>query len=168
MERPPLAPLTPPPPPPAERLVRLRLMLMALSVCLWAVVVSIRLVQLQVMGQASFARQASRQSERTINLDSRRGAIVDRNGHDLALSVDAESIYAVPQEIEDPERAATLLARALSLDTPSRKDLQVQLTKNRAFVWVKRKADPRHARAVRDLQMPGIGFLTENRRYYPK
>jgi cell division protein FtsI (penicillin-binding protein 3) len=168
MERKPLTPLDPHQPPPGERLVRLRLMLLALSVCLWGVVVFIRLVQLQVLEQGSYARQAARQSERTINLDSRRGAIVDRNGRDLALSVDAESIYAVPQEIEDPPRAAALLARALGLDTAARKDLQVQLTKNRAFVWVKRKADPRHARAVRDLQMPGIGFLTENRRYYPK
>ena len=168
MERTPLTPLDPHPTPPSERLVRLRIMLLALSVCLWGVVVFIRLVQLQVLERVSYARQAARQSERTINLDSRRGAIVDRNGHDLALSVDAESIYAVPQEIEDPAGAAAQLARALSLDTAARKDLQVQLSKNRAFVWVKRKADPRHARAVRDLQMPGIGFLTENRRYYPK
>jgi cell division protein FtsI (penicillin-binding protein 3) len=168
MERKPLQPLEPHTAAPGERLVRLRIMLLALSVCLWGVVVFIRLVQLQVLEGGSYARQAARQSERTINLDSRRGAILDRNGHDLALSVDAESIYAVPQEIEDPERAATVLARALNLDSASRKDLQVQLTKNRAFVWVKRKADPLHARAVRDLQMPGIGFLTENRRYYPK
>lgn len=168
MERTPLIPIDPHQPPPGDRLVRLRLMLLALSVCLWGVVVFIRLVQLQVLERVSYARQAARQSERTINLDSRRGAIVDRSGHDLALSVDAESIYAVPQEIEDPERAAAQLARALNLDTAGRRDLQVQLSKSRAFVWVKRKADPRHARAVRDLQMPGIGFLTENRRYYPK
>ena len=168
MERTPLTPLDPRQTPNAERLVRLRLMLLALSVCLWGVVVFIRLVQLQVLERGSYARQAARQSERTINLDSRRGAIVDRNGHDLALSVDAESIYAVPQEIEDPARAAAVLARALGLDTASRKELQVQLARNRAFVWVKRKVDPRHARAVRDLQLPGIGFLTENRRYYPK
>jgi cell division protein FtsI (penicillin-binding protein 3) len=164
--RTPLAPLDPPPP--GERLVRFRLMLMALSICLWGVVITIRLVQLQVLERASYSSQASRQSERTINLDSRRGAIVDRNGRDLALSVDADSIYAVPQEIEDAPGTAAQLARALGLDHALRKDLQVQLQKSRAFVWVRRKVDPRHARAVRDLQLPGIGFLTENRRYYPK
>ena len=99
----------------------------------------------------------------------RRGAIVDRNGHDLALSVDAESIYAVPQDIEDPERAA---AAARARPRPRRRAAQrtcrCSSQKSRAFVWVKRKVDPRHARAVRDLQLPGIGFLTENRRYYPK
>ena len=151
-----------------ERRVRLRLMLVGLAICLWAVVVLLRLVQLQVFGRESFARQAARQSERTINLDPRRGPIVDRFGKQLAVSVDAESIYAVPQEVRQPARTAALLARALELDASARKELLALLQRNRAFVWVRRKVDPVKARAVRDLQLEGIGFLTENRRYYPR
>jgi cell division protein FtsI (penicillin-binding protein 3) len=151
-----------------DRLVRLRLMLVALSVCLWAVVVIVRLVQLQVVGRESFERQAARQSERTINLDPRRGPILDRNGHSLAVSVDAESMYAVPQEIHDPEATAAALARTLGLDPPARRELSALLQRNRAFVWVRRKVDPRVTREVRDQQLEGIGFLTETRRYYPK
>jgi cell division protein FtsI (penicillin-binding protein 3) len=151
-----------------ERLVRLRLMLVALSLCLWALIVLSRLVQLQVFGREAFARQAARQSERTINLDPRRGPILDRAGRPLAVSVDADSIYAVPQEVDDAPRTAAALARALGLDATGRKELVATLQKNRAFVWVRRKVDPVTAAAVRDLQLPGIGFLTENRRYYPK
>ena len=151
-----------------ERRVRLRLMLVALSACLWALVIVVRLVQLQVVGRAFFEKQAARQSERTINLDPRRGAILDRNGHPLAVSVDAESIYAVPQDIEDAAGTATALGRALGLDAAARKDLQAQLERSRAFVWVRRKVDPTLARAVRALQLEGVGFLTENRRYYPQ
>jgi len=170
MERPVLVtPLLAPASPSArERMVRFRLMLIALSLCLWALVIGLRLVQLQVFERTSFARQAARQSERTINLDPRRGAILDRNGHELAVSVDAESIYAVPQEVQDPAEAAAALARALGLDAAARRELTATLQRNRAFVWVKRKVTPAAARAVRDLQLPGIGFLTENRRYYPK
>ena len=157
-----------PPPSARERMVRLRLMLVTLSACLWVLVIMVRLVQLQVLGRAFFERQAARQSERTINLDPRRGAIVDRNGHPLAVSVDAESIYAVPQDIEDAAGTAAALGRALSLDAAARKDLQAQLEKTRAFVWVRRKVDPAVAREVRALQLDGIGFLTENRRYYPQ
>jgi cell division protein FtsI (penicillin-binding protein 3) len=157
-----------PPPSARERLVRLRLMLVTLSACLWVLVIMVRLVQLQVLGRAFFERQAARQSERTINLDPRRGAIVDRNGHPLAVSVDAESIYAVPQDIEDAAGTAAALGRALSLDAAARKDLQALLEKTRAFVWVRRKVDPAVARAVRGLQLDGVGFLTENRRYYPQ
>src|SRR5262245_35776334 len=151
-----------------ERLVRLRLMLLTLSLCLWALIVLSRLVQLQVLGRESFARQAARQSERTINLDPRRGPILDRERRPLAVSVDADSIYAVPQEVDDPPRTAALLARARVLDAAGRKELLATLQKNRAFVWVRRKVDPAIAAGVRDLQLPGIGFLTENRRYYPK
>jgi cell division protein FtsI (penicillin-binding protein 3) len=155
-------------PSPREAHVRLRLMLVSFGICLWALVVVMRLVQLQVLGRASFARQAARQSERTITLDPRRGAILDRHGKELAVSVDAESIYAVPQEVRHPERAAAALARALGMDALGRRELAAQLQRNRAFVWVRRKVDPARARAVRDLQLDGIGFLTEHRRYYPK
>jgi len=161
--------LSPPAPPTVrDRLVRLRLMLVALSVCLWGVVVIVRLVQLQVLGREGFERQAARQSERTINLDPRRGPILDRNGRPLAVSVDAESVYAVPQEVHEPDQTADTLARALGLDAAARRELVAQLQRSRAFVWVRRKVDPRVTREIRDLQLDGIGFLTETRRYYPK
>jgi cell division protein FtsI (penicillin-binding protein 3) len=143
-------------------------MIVGLSVSLWALGIGVRLVQLQVLNRASFERMAARQSERTINLDPRRGAILDRNGRTLAVSVDADSIYAVPQDLESPPRTAAALGRALGLDAAGRRELLTQLQKNRAFVWVKRKVDPATARAVRDLSLPGIGFVSENRRYYPK
>jgi cell division protein FtsI (penicillin-binding protein 3) len=147
---------------------RLRLMLLALSMSLWALVIGIRLFHLQVLARADYEHQGARQSERTINLDPRRGPILDRNGHPLAFSVDAESLYAVPQDISNPAATATALARALGVDAAGRKDLQAQLQKNRAFVWVRRKLDPVTARTVRELQLDGVGFLSENRRYYPK
>ena len=43
-----------------------------------------------------------------------------------------------------------------------------QLQKDGAFVWVERKVDPATARRVRDLELDGVGFLTEHRRYYPQ
>ncbi len=153
---------------PDDRPARLRLMLVGLSISLWAVVILVRLLQLQVLNRGFFERMAARQSERTINLDPRRGPILDRSGSPLAVSVDTDSIYAVPQDVTDPERSAVQLARALGLDGAARKELLATLQKPRAFVWVRRKVDPATARAVRDLQLDGIGFLTETRRYYPK
>jgi len=151
-----------------HRSVRLRLMLVGLGVSLWALVIGVRLLQLQVLNRDFFERMAARQSERTINLDPRRGPILDRGGAELAVSVEADSIYAVPQDIDDPARSAAQLGRALGLDAADRKDLLQTLQKPRAFVWVRRKVDPSTARSVRDLQLEGIGFLTETRRYYPK
>lgn len=170
MERSTLVPplMAPGPPTARQRSVRLRLMLVALGISLWALAIGVRLLHLQVLDRRSFERQAARQSERTINLDPRRGPILDRNGQPLAVSVDAESIYAVPQDVENPARTAAALAVPLALDAAGRKELQLQLSRNRAFVWVRRKVDPGTGHAVRELQLDGIGFLTENRRYYPK
>lgn len=163
-----VAPVLPGPPTARERLVRLRLVLVALSVCLWATVVVVRLVQVQVLERRSYDRQAARQSERTVNLDPRRGAILDRNGRPLAVSVDAESLYAVPQEIDDPAKTAAALARALGADAVLRREILQALQKSRAFVWLRRKVDPQTAAAVRALGLEGVGFVTETRRYYPK
>jgi cell division protein FtsI (penicillin-binding protein 3) len=155
-------------PPRRERQTRLRLMLLALSISLWALVVGIRLVHLQVLGRAFFEQQSTRQSERTINLDPRRGPILDRSLRPLAVSVDAESLYAVPQDIADPPATAAALARVLGLDADGRREMLAQLQKSRAFVWIRRKVDPQTASRVRELQLDGIGFLAEHRRYYPQ
>ncbi len=143
-------------------------MLLALSVSLWALVIGIRLVQLQVFGRAFFEQQGTRQSERTLNLDPRRGPILDRSSRPLAVSVDAESLYAVPQDVVDAPATAQALARALSLDAAGRRELLGRLQRSRAFVWIQRKLDPVTARRVRELQLEGLGFLTEHRRYYPQ
>ncbi len=154
---------------PREQGTRLRLMLLALSVSLWALVIGIRLVHVQVLGQAFFEQAGARQSERTLNLDPRRGPILDRTGRPLAVSVDAESLYAVPQDVADAPATAQALSRALSLDAAERRELLGKLQqKSRAFVWIQRKLDPATARRVRELQLEGLGFLTEHRRYYPQ
>jgi len=156
-------------PSPRERRTRLRLMLLALSISLWALVIGIRLVQLQVLGRAFFEQQGTRQSERTLTIDPRRGPILDRASRPLAVSVDAESLYAVPQDVADAPGTAAALARALSLDAAGRREVLGRLQqKSKAFVWIQRKLDPGTARRVRELQLLGIGFLTEHRRYYPQ
>jgi cell division protein FtsI (penicillin-binding protein 3) len=143
-------------------------MLLALGVSLWALIIGIRLVQLQVLTRDFFVTQGTQQSERTIKLDPRRGPILDRNGRALAVSVDAESLYAVPENVDDPQGTAAVLARALGMTPTERRELVAQLQKDRAFVWVERKVDPATARRVRDLELDGVGFLTEHRRYYPQ
>ena len=170
MARPPLLPppLDPAAAPRRGQATRLRLMLLALTVSLWALVISIRLFQLQVLGRGFFEQQGARQSERTLNLEARRGPILDRHRRPLAVSVDADSLYAVPQDVADPGATAAALTRALLLDASVRRELLAQLRRNRAFVWVKRKVDPLSAQRARALQLDGIGFLNEHRRYYPQ
>ena len=77
---------------------------------------SARLVYLQVYQYDALIARAESQQSQTIDLNPRRGPILDRYGRVLAYSVDADVIYAVPSDVKDPEALAT---RALRGPRPS-------------------------------------------------
>jgi cell division protein FtsI (penicillin-binding protein 3) len=91
--------------------------------------------------------------------------ILDRNGEILATDVKSPSLYAEPRKIIDVEEAVELLTATLpDLDT---KELRERLSSKRGFVWLKREITPAQRREIYRLGIPGIGFLTENKRVYP-
>src|SRR5947208_17028428 len=92
---------------------RARLYLLAVFVFCWLVLIIGRLVILQVVRYGEFSQRAARQQQRTVEVSPRRGVIFDRNGHELAMTVSVDSVFAVPSEIPDPGTAATLLANVL-------------------------------------------------------
>jgi cell division protein FtsI (penicillin-binding protein 3) len=125
-------------------------------------------VYLQVVRHADLAARAERQQSRTVQAAAKRGEITDRQGRVLAYSVDADSIYAVPTEISDPAKAADALCGALAdCSGKERQQLAERIERGRAFVYVRRQASPDQARRVADLQLEGVGFMKESRRFYP-
>jgi cell division protein FtsI (penicillin-binding protein 3) len=147
--------------------VKSRLAWLVALFVLWTGAVLVRLWDLQVRRHEEFARRAERQQQRVIELDPPRGTIYDARGRELAVSVEVESAFAVPGELGDAAdvaRAADALGRVLGAE-PAK--LRRQLAADREFVWVARKLDPPQARAVRALELPGIYFLEESKRYYP-
>ena len=105
---------------------------------------------------------------RTVEAPAKRADIVDRNGQLLAYSVEADTIYAVPTEIGDPLKAAAALCGALDdCTSKDRGALADRIRKGKAFVYVRRQVSPEQARRVAELQLGGVGFLKENRRFYP-
>ena len=155
-------------PMPWRRPMRLRIWIAAGVIALWAAAIQTRLVYLQVVSHAELAAKADRQQLRTIAAPAKRAEIVDRNGYVLASSVDADTIYAVPTEIGDARAAARQLCRALGdCDTKDERALADRLRSGRAFAYVRRQASPEQARRVAALQLGGVGFLKESRRFYP-
>ena len=132
---------------------------------LWAALVFARLIHLQVLQFADLTRQARRQQERTVEVSPLRGVIYDRNLHPLAISVEVESVFAVPGEIVSPETTAHLLAPVLGMDQA---EVRTRLHGARYFSWVKRKITAREAARIRQLNLKGIYFQKENKRFYPK
>ena len=98
-----------------------RRVLVAASVMgVWTLGIVARLVFLQVYSYDELTQRAERQYMRTVDAPAKRGEIFDRRGHLLAYSVDADTIYAVPHEVEQPTRTAAALCAAL--DDCSSKD----------------------------------------------
>jgi len=148
--------------------LRRRVWVAAGIIALWAVTIQARLVYLQVVRHTELAAKADRQQSRTIEAPAKRAEIVDRNGHVLATSVDADTIYAVPTEIGDPAAAARALCRALGdCSAKDQHALADRMQNRKAFAYVRRQASPDKARRVAALGLDGIGFLKENRRFYP-
>ena len=129
------------------------------------VLIAARLVFLQVIERKELSRLAERQQERLMKLEPKRGTIYDRMGRELAVSLDVESVYGVPAEVEDPRAMASHLARVLSKNP---RDLQRKLTGERQFVWISRRVEPAKAERARAVDPEAIGLTSEARRFYPK
>ncbi len=149
--------------------IRARLMVGAAIFVLWAVGIQARLVYLQVHKHEALQARAENQSARTMDISAKRGDILDRYGRVLAYSVDADSVYGVPSEIENADDTASKLCAALT-DCASREleAIAGRLRQKRAFVYVRRRVTPPQATRIAELDLDGIGFIKEDRRFYPK
>lgn len=133
----------------------------------WAVIVIARLVQIQLVRHGEYVIKAARQQERTLALQPVRGSITDRNGRILAESIAAESIYADPQAIVDRGQTAKALASVTALQMDIR-EITTKLTSASGFVWIARQLPLETTAAVKALKLPGVYFLDEHRRSYPR
>jgi cell division protein FtsI (penicillin-binding protein 3) len=124
-------------------------------------VIALRLVMFAAVSDSHGAR-------RTVTQDAvatARPDIVDRNGQVLATDVKTPSLFGEPRKIIDVDEAVELLTAVLpDLDAS---ELRERLSSKRGFVWLKREITPQQQLEIHRLGIPGIGFLTENKRVYP-
>jgi cell division protein FtsI (penicillin-binding protein 3) len=145
--------------------VRRRIGVVAGFGLVWVLLIAARLYDLQVLRYDHYSTKAERQQQRVVALDPPRGTIYDAQGRELAVSIQVDSVYAVPPEIEDPAAVAAALARVVPGLDGAR--LARQLTGDREFIWVARKLDPPVAAKVHALGLKGLYFAPESKRYYP-
>jgi cell division protein FtsI (penicillin-binding protein 3) len=139
--------------------LRIRLIIAAFGI-LYAVIAG-RLVMLGFVEQAPVIYRQSAEAA----ISAARPDLLDRNGEILATDIRAASLYAEPRRILDVDEAAEAIHSVLpelSLDW-----LRQRLTGTGGFVWIKRELTPRQQDAIHRLGIPGLGFLTENQRFYP-
>jgi len=128
-------------------------------------VIGIRLVDVQGLGRERYARLGLDQRLQTIELAAERGSIFDRNGSDLAVSVQQQTLFADARVIKDPTGYAAALAPLVGVDQA---ELALKLSqRDKAFVYVARKVNDDVAGKVLALDLPGIQSLPESARFYP-
>jgi cell division protein FtsI (penicillin-binding protein 3) len=132
---------------------------------LWFGCVAARLYYFQVIQYVELLGRAKHQQERTIEVAPQRGAIYDRQMNPLAMSLGVDSVYAVPSELTEPQMVASLLAPVLGVDADELRD---HFQASHSFCWVKRRVTPDEATRVRDLNLKGVYFQRETKRFYPK
>ncbi len=159
---------------------RLGLLHISLFFVCWVCLITGRLVWLQVIHYKDFVDRAARQQQRTFEVAPRRGVLYDRNLHELAMTTLADSVYAVPSEIAergdkdgDAKRLAiaTALAKVVHTDPTDRftsaHQIAARLNASRNFAWIARKLEPAEIARVKALNLKGVYFQKEFKRFYP-
>jgi cell division protein FtsI (penicillin-binding protein 3) len=133
--------------------------------CLWLLAICLRLVYLQIFCYGDFERRAQHQQQRSFDLSPKRGVIYDRAGRELAMSIQVDSAFVVPSEAPDLANTISLIAR-ITQDDP--RVLLADCGAHKTFCWVARKADAEAIERIRALNLRGIHYQKEPKRFYPK
>ena len=145
--------------------VKSRLALVSLVLSAAGLVLVGRLVHLQIIQHDRLAAQSDKQFLRTVEITSGRGNIYDRNRNQLATNIRVESVYADPKSVAEKTATARILARVLELNPQA---VLKKLKSDRHFVWIKRKSELNAVEKLKQLDLVGVGFIAETKRYYPK
>ena len=151
---------------------RIRFAYVALFFCVWTGLIAVRLAWLQVVRHSDFVHRAALQQQRTFEVAPRRGMMYDRNLRELAVTVQVDSVFAVPSELGDNRAsAAEILAEIVHADPhdnfTSKQQMLARFNTSRNFAWVARRIDASTAERVRELNLKGVYFQKEFKRFYP-
>src|SRR6266404_5275126 len=124
-----------------------------------------RAVQLQILQGEKLMRLGQRQHLKEWIVLPKRGAMFDRAGEPLALSMEAQSVYARPHRIQDPNQLSRGLAQILNLKVA---EVKQKVVAEKPFVWIKRQVSSSEAEKNQALNADGIGMFYEPNRHYPQ
>jgi cell division protein FtsI (penicillin-binding protein 3) len=127
--------------------------------------VVMRLGYLQIYCHAALSNRAQREHGRKIVDQVPRGAILDRNGGVLAMSIQGGALFADPAMVERADETARLIAPLVNI-SPSA--IKARLTQKRRFVWIARRLDPETAHKIQEMKRPGLTVVSEMKRFYPE
>src|ERR1700752_3921405 len=145
-----------------------RAVCVAIGLLFWMFAIGARLVQLQIHQHDQLSARARNQQLSSIETAATRGQVLDRQGRELARSLDTESFYADPSEVKNVESTASRVAAITGQD---RIELARRLGEaqaaNKKFIWIVRRIEMERANKLDALEIPGVYSRREPKRYYP-
>ncbi|MGB0873038.1 MAG: peptidoglycan D,D-transpeptidase FtsI family protein [Solirubrobacterales bacterium] len=146
-------------------LIERRIGLLSAIFLLFFVLAIGRAGKLMVIDHTSLKERAQGQQVGDLTVPAPRGAILDRNGSELAVSTDAADVSATPYLVEDVAKVSQQLAPLLKLSTD---ELAAKLTgRESGFVYLARAVPGRVAEKIRKLGIAGVDVMATTRRFYP-
>jgi cell division protein FtsI (penicillin-binding protein 3) len=143
-------------------------MFVALGLVAWMVIVGARLAQLQISRHDELSARAKNQQLGAVETSPTRGLLLDRQGRELARSVDTASLFADPREIENVTETARKIA---SLTNQNKDELVAKIREakdaNKKFIWLIRRIDLDVATKLEAMELDGVYSRKEPKRYYP-
>ena len=148
-----------------------RALFVAALIVFWMVAISARLIYLQLSRHDKLTERARQQQQDSVDTTPQRGFLLDRQGRELARSIDTTSLYVAPDEIPDADaldRTVQSLSSSLGLN---KKELYEQIAQAKAagrrFLWIARRIDVEQANKIIALDLAGLHARSEPKRYYP-
>ena len=147
---------------------RRRALFVAFGLVLWMLAIGARLAHLQIDRHEELTERARGQQIGAIETDPIRGQLLDRQGRELARSIDTESFFADPREITTPVETARRVAAITGQDRRELESrLQEAIESKKKFVWLNRRLNIQVAARLDNLNLPGVYSRKEPKRYYP-
>jgi cell division protein FtsI (penicillin-binding protein 3) len=149
----------------AGNIVKRRAAVLAAVITVGFAAVVFRLVDIMLLSHDRFQAKAKGQQTKSEIVPVKRGMIFDRRGRELAVNLDAESIYCDPAEIVSPEQTASAISVAMNKRPEA---VLAKINSDKRFNWIERKIDIDKTIALKEMKLKGVGFIPEARRFYPK
>ncbi len=127
-----------------------------------------KLIYVQLINGDDMEKKAFNNRLRELTVKANRGVIYDRNGNALAISVEKDSVYINPRNIQKADNKDEIIATLAEILSMDLEKIEQMAEKNAQFVWVKRHADEDEVQKLREKKLVGVGFVEEPKRVYPK
>ncbi len=123
-----------------------------------------RAVYLQLLS-SKYSKKGDEAGIGIVNVSAHRGAIMDRNGEQLAISTPVDSIWTEPRKLLNEKNLKPLASLLNKSEQELNKFLKTRI--KRDFVWLKRHANPILVDEIKKLGLKGVSTQSEYKRYYP-